>query len=238
MTDRVPAALLRAVAADHRPVHPLPPPWRRALTLLPLGVLAVVMAPVLWGWRGNLEELGLGLVLGLSGLQALTGMLVIAAALREAVPGRGLSRRALLFTALAAIVVEVGTTLVAARDLPAPVASATVWLRWAYECFGMEAVVGAPVLAAVGWLAARALPERPALAGGLCGLGAGLVADAGARLFCWISEPAHVFLSHGAALLALTGAGALCAVLVDRAKARRVEMLLRAAPGPAPSRGA
>ena len=64
------------------------------------------------------------------------------------------------------------------------------------------------------------LHARPALAGGLYGLGAGLLADAGARLFCWVSDPAHVLLSHGGAILGLVIAGALSAVIVDRARVR------------------
>jgi hypothetical protein len=225
VTEHVPAALRRAVEADHRPVRPLPPPWRRALALLPLGGLAVMTAPLYWGWRSNLLELGPGLAWGLSAVQVLLGMIVIGAALREAVPGRCLSRAALGLTAAAAVAMEVGVTLATARGAPMRVPPG-VWVRFAYECFGMAAVAGIPLVAVVGWLAARALPTRPAVAGALYGLGAGLVTDAGMRLFCWVSEPAHVLVSHGGAILALSAAGALATALVDRAKARRVRALL------------
>jgi len=47
-----------------------------------------------------------------------------------------------------------------------------------------------------GWLAARAFPLRPRLAGALYGIGAGLMADAGWRLFCHFSGPAHVLGAH------------------------------------------
>jgi hypothetical protein len=42
----------------------------------------------------------------------------------------------------------------------------------------------------------------------LLGVGAGLMADAGWRLFCHFSEPAHVIAAHlgGAAVTALAGA--------------------------------
>jgi hypothetical protein len=124
------------------------------------------------------------------------------------------------------VILEIVTTLLTARMAPMTVPQG-LWVRWAWECFGMAAIVGAPVLAAVGWLAARALPARPAVAGALYGLGAGLVADAGARLFCWVSEPAHVLLSHGAAILALSGLGAAMALLVDVVKARGARAALR-----------
>lgn len=217
--SELPAALLSAVEADHRPVHPLPAPWRRALRLLPLGALAVMTAPLYWGWRANIAQLGPGLALGLSSLQALFGIAVLGAALREAVPGRNLSRRILLLTAASAAGLVAGITWVTARSVPAPVPPG-VFVRYAWECFGMAALVGAPVLLAAGLLAARALPTRPALAGGLYGLGAGLVADAGARLFCWVSDPVHVLVAHGGAILGLVLAGAASATLVDRIRGR------------------
>src|SRR4030095_5566681 len=58
--------------------------------------------------------------------------------------------------------------------------------------------------------------------GALYGRGAGHVADSGLRLFCWVSDPLHVVLSHGGAIAALAGAGALVAVLGDRARSLRV----------------
>ena len=51
-------------------------------------------------------------------------------------------------------------------------------------CFRVSAVSAIPALIAAAFLAARALPTRPAVAGALYGLGCGLVADAGLRLFC------------------------------------------------------
>ncbi len=71
------------------------------------------------------------------------------------------------------------------------------------------------VMAAV--LAARAYPTRPALTGLLGGLGAGLMADAGWRLFCHFSEPAHVLSAHLGGVLA---AGLCGALLSQRLHAR------------------
>ena len=89
-------------------------------------------------------------------------------------------------------------------------------LRFAWECFGVAALSGVPLVAAAGWLAARALPTRPALTGALYGLGAGLVSDAGVRLFCWVSDPGHVLVSHGGAIVTFMAAGAAAATLLDR----------------------
>jgi hypothetical protein len=59
------------------------------------------------------------------------------------------------------------------------------------------------------------------VAGALYGLGAGIMADAGVRLFCRVSEPSHVLIAHGGAILSLVALGALAASLVERVKARR-----------------
>lgn len=217
MTERIPAVLLRAVEADHRPVHPLPPPWRRALALAPACVLAAIAAPLYWGWRSNFAELGPGLAWGFSGTQVVVGVLVIGAGLREAVPGRTLSGRALLSMAMLAAAVMGIVTLVSAANVPVTVPPGA-WVRLAWECLGMSLVCGVPLLAAAAWLALGALPIRPALAGGVCGLGVGIVADSGVRLFCWISDPIHVLVSHGGAILALVLCGAVSAILVDRVR--------------------
>jgi hypothetical protein len=58
-------------------------------------------------------------------------------------------------------------------------------------------------------LAARAYPTRPAVAGAMLGLGAGLMADAGWRIFCHFSEPAHVLSAHLAAVIMSTIIGAI-----------------------------
>jgi hypothetical protein len=219
VTDRVPAALLERVRADLRPVRPLAAPWQRTMTLAPAGFLFALLSPLFWGLRQNFSALPPGLSWGLSFLQVLIGLAVVGAALREAVPGRTLSGRAVALIVGGAIALEVAITLYTALVVPSVVPPGA-WLRFAWECWFMAGLSGAPVLAAAAWLAARALPARPWLAGGVYGLGAGLIADSGTRLFCWVSEPAHVLVAHGGSILVLAALGALTAVAVDRTRAR------------------
>ena len=219
MTERVPARLLEAVRDDLRPVHPLAAPWRRAVMLAPAGFLFALLSPLFWGLRQNFAALPPGLSWGLSFLQVVIGLVVVGAALREAVPGRTLSRRALALVVGGALGLEVAITLYTALRVPTAVPPGA-WIRFAWECGLMAALSGAPVLAAAAWLAARALPARPWLAGGIYGLGAGLIADSGTRLFCWVSEPGHVLVAHGGSILALAGLGALTAAAVERMRAR------------------
>jgi hypothetical protein len=74
--------------------------------------------------------------------------------------------------------------------------------------------VPALVIAAI--LAGRACPVRPAVAGALYGLGCGLVANAGLRLYCDYSTPLHVLFAHGGAVFGVTLMGAFVAVVVAR----------------------
>jgi hypothetical protein len=124
--------------------------------------------------------------------------------------------------------VVIVVTWTTALYVPAPVPPG-VFVRYAWECLEMATVAGVPLLLLAAALAARALPTRPALAGGLYGLGVGLLADAGVRLFCWVSDPWHVALAHGGAILALVASGALAATAVDRLRERR------SAPGAPPA---
>jgi hypothetical protein len=83
-------------------------------------------------------------------------------------------------------------------------------------CFSGSAATALPVVALTSVLAARAYPTRPALAGAMLGLGAGLMADAGWRTFCHFSEPAHVLSAHLAAVVMSAAIGSLVSVRLGR----------------------
>jgi hypothetical protein len=204
----VPEALLRFVARDLRPVRALAPPSRRALSLVPLGAALLMGVPAFWGLRQNLSELGTGLAWGVSSLQSLAGMIVVGFALRESVPGRELPRGRVAALLAGGASLMVGVTLWTHAVVPAPVPPGVAW-RYFWECVGMALGPGLVAVTAAAWMASRALPVRPAVAGSLYGLGAGLMSDSGARLFCWVSSPAHVLLAHGGVIgcLMLLGAG-------------------------------
>jgi hypothetical protein len=216
MTERTaPPVLIDEVRRDLAPVRPLRRPIVRALFLLPIGLVLMFGAPVYWGLRQNLGALSPWASWGLSGLEGLAGLLIVGAALTEAVPGRRLSARAVALTMAAGISVPLAITLATNWMLPAAGTASRAFLD-GLECFDMIVVWAVPAVAAPAWLAARAWPERPAVAGAFYGLGTGVMADAGARLFCRISSPTHVIVSHGLALLAVTVAGAAFAALIDR----------------------
>lgn len=206
----LPGDLRARLAADYQPVRALRSPWSRALWILPLALVSLFAAPVAFNVRSSVPNLGWLGVWGLSIAQAVIGLLVVGAALRESVPGRGWSVGAITLWLMAPIVAVVAVTLVSWEA--SPVVLRGEWWRIGGVCFAGSAATALPVVALASILAARAYPTRPAVAGALLGLGAGLIADAGWRIFCHFSEPSHVLSAHLAAVLMSTLIGVLAAM--------------------------
>ena len=205
----IPAGLRARLAVDYQPVHPLRTPWARALWIVPLAIIALIAAPVAFDVRpgANLGWLG---VWGLSIAQSLIGVLVVGAALRESIPGRGWSPAAVALWLAVPVVAIVAITMLSWEA--SPVFLRTEWWLVGGICFAGSAATALPVVALASILASRAYPTRPLIAGSLIGLGAGMMADAGWRIFCHFSEPSHVLSAHLAAVVASTMIGALAAL--------------------------
>lgn len=220
MTDRrVPAELLSAVTRDLRRVRPLATPGRRALSLLPIGIVLLVGMPIFWSWYISSGALAPWPSWLLSTLETAAGLATLAAGFREAVPGRALAKP--LAAGLIGLAGLGFLAVNAATEMPVPDAiSLATNLTWVRECICMATAFSLPALAVVGWLVARALPHRPALTGALCGLGVGMMTDAGLRLFCRDGALAHIVIAHGGAILIVMALGALSASVVERIKAR------------------
>jgi hypothetical protein len=205
-----PAELRARIAADYHAVRPLRPPWARTLSILPLTVVALFAASTAFNVRQDAPSLGWLGVWGLSIAQSLIGLIVVGAALRESIPGRDWSRGAIALWLAIPIATVVAVTLTSWEA--SPVLLRAGWWLVGGICFAGSAATALPVVALASTLAARAYPTRPAVAGALLGLGAGLMADAGWRIFCHFSEPAHVLSAHLAAVFMSTLLGALVAV--------------------------
>jgi hypothetical protein len=180
----------------------------RVLGLVPLGIVLLVAAVGVFGLRQDAPQLGVTLTWFGSMLQLALGLVLCFAALREAVPGTTLARRVVRTAFGTAIVGVVTITWITWTASPTLVERPFVGFVWRVCVAGT--VLGAlPALALSGWLVARAFPLRPQLAGALYGVGAGLMSDAGWRLFCHYSDPVHVLGAHtlGIALACALGAG-------------------------------
>jgi hypothetical protein len=210
-----PKDLRDRIASDLKPTRPLRPPYVRALVLIPLAVAIVLSVPGLRFFRSDMQAIGVLKAWGFSFGQALAGLIIVGVALRESIPGRGLSRAAVVATFAAGLAIPFALLAVTASAFdvgPAPGRD----LQEGIGCFRVSAISAIPALVAAAFLAARALPTRPGLAGALYGLGCGLIADAGLRLFCEYTVPTHVLFGHGGAIAAAMVFGALVAKIIPR----------------------
>jgi len=195
-----PADLRTLIARDLAPARPLPPPSVRTLALLPIAAAVVASVPLLHSVRPDLPSIGVLRPFGFSIVQAIAGIAIIAAALRESVPGRQWTVRqvSLLIAGGIALPALLPGLAASAFDV-APGAHSAVAVGVA--CFRTSAVAALPALIASAILSARAFPLRPVVAGALYGLGCGLIADAGLRLWCEFSAPSHVLSAHVGAIV-------------------------------------
>jgi hypothetical protein len=200
------AGLRDRIARDLTRVTPLRPPVVRALALVPLAAAIVFAVPALHFFRSDMHALGLIRGWGLSFAQAVAGIVLVAAALRESIPGRSLSGAALTWTiALGAMLPALTLALTASSFEVGPEPGRA--LAEGVGCFRASASAAIPALIVAAILAARAFPLRPGVTGALYGLGCGLIGDAGLRLYCEYTAPPHVLLAHGGAILGAMGAG-------------------------------
>lgn len=209
------------IAASTTPVRPLPAASRRVWMLVPFGLLLAITAPMLNGHRGDLAAYSPLLTWGVTSVQSLLGLALLALGFREAVPGRNLSLRSIAIASGLTLVLVFGVTVLTNAASATVVPPGRAWQYWG-ECVIWPAAAGAPFMIVATLLATRAFPTRPAIAGALCGLSAGLLSDAGWRLSCWISDPVHALGSHGVAIFCLTAAGSLLAVCADAPRWRRL----------------
>jgi len=204
-----PRDLRTLVANDLRPQTPLRTPGRRALALAPIAAATVIGVPMLLFFRSDFATLSFARGWGLSALEALGGVLVVSAALREAIPGRGYSRTSLAWLFIAGLALPfVVLTLTARGDYTIGAGPGAGWFDGAY-CFRTSAFAAVPALAVAAILVARAFAVRPGVAGALYGLGSGVIADAGLRLFCEFSVPSHFVAAHEGAVVAAMCVGSV-----------------------------
>jgi hypothetical protein len=201
-----PPELRERIARDLRPTAPLGAPAVRALALVPLAFAIVIGIPALHFFRSDMAAIGFVRAWGFSVGQAVAGIVIVAAALREAVPGRSLPRT--VIAAIVALGLLVPAALLALTSSsfdigPAPGRA----IADGIGCFRVSGLAAVPALVVAAFLAGRALPTRPSVTGALYGLGAGLIADGGLRLYCEYSQPEHVLLAHGGAIAASMAAG-------------------------------
>jgi hypothetical protein len=210
-----PAELRNAVARDLAPTRPLAPPSIRALAIVPIAAAIVAAVPLLNFFRPDLASAGVLRVWGLSIAQAIAGIAMIAAALRESVPGRQLSPTTVASLVVGGLALPAILPGLAARAFDvAPGSHGAIAIGVA--CFRTSATAAVPAVMAAAILSARAMPLRPLVAGAIYGLGCGLIADGALRLWCEFSAPEHVLLAHTTAVVASMMLGVIAATVSRR----------------------
>ena len=210
-------SLRAAVASDLAPVVPLASPLRRALPLLPVAAFLLLAAPLTFEFR-DLTALGWRWSWGASLLQIVIAFALVTLALRQAVPGREWPTSSLVSCGLGVTLLFAAVTY--GTWIASPVALARGWWIIGAICALSSAISALPVVVLAALLVIRAFPLQPAATGAIAGFGAGLIADAGWRLSCHYSEPAHVLAAHFGGVLLASAVGAilvrwLCAGAID-----------------------
>jgi hypothetical protein len=209
-----PERLRSLISRDLEPTRPLRSPGARALAIGPLAMATVVAVPLVSFFRSDMAQLGVLRAWGLSFVESLAGVVVVGLALRESIPGRALSRRAL---ALAfGLGLALPFTILALTATSYSIGPTEFEWGDTVVCFRTSFAAAIPMMLLATLLVARALPLRPGVAGALYGLGCGLVADAGLRLYCEFSVPSHFLTAHAGAVVAAVGAGALLGSVTQR----------------------
>ena len=229
-SDTSPAfkALLARISGDLQPVRPFAMTRWMALFVL---VFAALCTAMLWrnvDWRTDHEALGSPWLWGLSAVELVIALVLLAWVLREALPGRNPSLALLVGVAVAACLLHFAVWLATLARSPVQVPEGMGWVYGIY-CFRYEVALGVPCLLFALWLSSRGLTSRPRRVGALGGIGAGLAADAIWRLFCPYSDPAHALGSHSLGILAVLLGGLMCTACWDAVRLRtfRNRMLSR-----------
>jgi hypothetical protein len=217
LTDLRAPNLRDEVARTLTPVTPLAAPGRRARVFLLIGAGGLALVPMAYGVRRDAGVLGLSHLWLLSAVQIAAAAALFRQALAESIPGRTSSGRLIALALALAAALVVGVTALTFDASPTYVPFLRD-ARYLHTCSTRTVLLGVPALALAGWLMRRGLTMRPTVAGGLAGLGAGLLADASWRVYCEVSDPLHVLTAHAAGIVTLSLIGALAGFVVQIAR--------------------
>lgn len=223
MNTDVPETLRRAVAEDFEPVRPLPPAWMRTLQAVAVAAvgLGVVIVFFKLSLRPDMDQLPMWLGWGCTLLQLVVGVVLVGMALREAVPGLGVPKGAVVLAVstglLMQILVGVATWM---HSHGMPLADGQ-GLKMGIGCATHDVALALPALVVTLWLVFRALPMRPSIAGILGGTGAAVTADAMIHILCPMSDLRHVLVWHTGVILGLLAVGWATGKIWEKAQFKR-----------------
>lgn len=211
-----PEALMRAIAADLKPVKPSPRPLRLALLTVPHALVVSSLVLLAIGIRGDSSVLGPLLTWGASAVQFALGIMLVWIAAHESTPAARLPKGTVYSVAVATLLVVIATTVSTFSISPLGstlrVAGVVrVLPAWVMDlaCGIGSTVMGGILVLLFSWLFRNSLAIRPTVAGALYGAGAGVAINAGWRIACPFPTLRHALGAHGTAIVATVLLGAL-----------------------------
>jgi hypothetical protein len=160
------------------------------------GGLALITGLFKFTLRPDMGELPMWLSWGCTPFQLAIGVVLIAMALREAVPGSAIPPGAFALAITTGVSMQVLVGVVTWMHSPGTPLLEGIGLAKGMSCSTKDFVLALPALAATLALVFRALPLRPSIAGLLGGAGAAVVADALNHIMCPMSDLRHVLVWH------------------------------------------
>jgi len=203
MDVQLPNALQNAIERDHRAVRPLPPLWRRALSMVIVALALLAAVVVTHRLRPDLPNLSFWIGWGAMAIELLAGVVLVGLALRESVPGQSLPTSTVVLAVAAAMAANALVALATWMGTNQP----PMGFQGGSMCLRNELLISIPAVLLTVYLVLRALPLRPCITGLLGGAGAGLVADGINHLLCPVSDLRHVLVWHTGAILVLMASG-------------------------------
>lgn len=196
--DPLPDSLREAISGDLAPVKPLPPVWMRTLYSVAFTAagLALITAVFKFTLRQDMGELPMWLGWGCTALQLIVGVVLVAMALREAVPGNSVPPGAAALAITTGISMQILVGIVTWMHSPGMPLLEGIGLTKGISCSSKDLVLALPAFATTFALVFRALPLRPSVAGLLGGSGSAVVADAVTHIMCPMSDLRHVLVWH------------------------------------------
>jgi hypothetical protein len=215
--DRI-VRVIDGLVRDARPVRRLWHPTVRLSAWLGVLIAATALLTIVGLRPGLVERLLSALFLG---ELVCLGTATIAAAriaIRAAVPGLddGLGRPFLVASIAAGAVLSLSQTRLAIGVPPVKFVEAGI------PCALSSIIIAAVPALAIVWAVGRGAPLRPAWAGSIGGMAAGIWAYVLMQLRCRLDETVHVIVWHGVPVIIVATASAAITVAVARARRARV----------------
>jgi hypothetical protein len=200
---------------DLAPVRPVASLWLRVVCVAAVAVAVVAISVVAFRIRVDLYRMPFWIGWGASVVELVAGIGLVALALRESIPGRGVPVRVARLSAAGGLLLQVAVGIVTWLYSPGKPLGSDAWGA-GMGCLRHDFAIALPTFVVAMLLIFRALPMRAPMAGLVGATGAAITGDAVMHLLCPVSDLRHVLLWHSGALVLYMIVGWLLGRLWER----------------------